>query len=115
MPAKECKCLSTHFQDVEFTRTDIGIDSTDDRYGEVSFHRCNGCDRVWLHYLVEYEAFTRSGRWFRGLIDDSDMATVTPENAVSILDRLEWHFCGGSFFGSISKRRRQKIEVGLYS
>ena len=113
---KECKCLSLRFREADFDSTFVGTDSQECRYGEVSVHRCTGCGRVWLHYHVEYESFTGSGRCFRGLISESDLAALKPENAIQILESLDWHFIGGSFFGgSPAKRSRQKLETGPYS
>ncbi len=34
--------------------------------------RCLHCDRLWLRYAVEYEGFSHSGRWARGLITADD-------------------------------------------
>lgn len=76
----------------------IGIDETDGRFGEVSIRQCHSCQRQWLHYFVEYEHLSKSGRWYRGIIDDEIAQVVTPENAVEILSNLEWHFYGGSYF-----------------
>lgn len=54
---------------------------------------------------MEYEAFSRSGRWARGLISESDMQTITPQTAVAHLNGLEWYLYGGSYFDGISGRR----------
>ena len=72
----------------------------------MSLQRCRRCGRVWLHYHWEHEAFTRSGRWFRGLITPEAAASLSAETAVETLARLDWHYCGGGYYdGKISKRR----------
>jgi hypothetical protein len=64
----ECGCLDPHagsYTDFESVR-DVGVDKTNGRYGEVRVDRCRSCGRLWLHYFVEYEAFSESGRCYRG-------------------------------------------------
>jgi hypothetical protein len=78
----------------------IGVDTTNGRYGEVSLWQCKQCDRYWLHYLVEYEASTNSGRVFMGLITPQIADSLAPNDAIDYLDGLEWHLYGGSYFGS---------------
>ena len=87
----KCICMSPPFFYKNFDEQFIGTDMTDSRYGEVTIKICKKCDRKWLHYLVEYEAFTESGRWFRGLITEHMAQSVTSENAVSILESLVFY------------------------
>ncbi|MDP3172822.1 MAG: hypothetical protein Q8M88_00115 [Phenylobacterium sp.] len=89
-----------------------GCDETDGRYADVGLLRCRTCRRLWLRYFVEYEAFTQSGRWARGLISEAAAATITPETALAHLDGLEWYLYGGSYYGS-SGRRRGAMHWGL--
>ena len=49
----------------ELEKHDVG---SDDQYGEVTILRCTRCGRCWLHYLIEYEYLTASGRWCEGEI-----------------------------------------------
>lgn len=56
-----------------------------------------------MHYYVEFESFPKSGRWFRGLISDEILPLVEPETALTVLEKLEWYFYGGSFFGGRGK------------
>lgn len=83
----------------------VGTDPTEGRYAEVSLLRCRHCSRRWLRYAVEYESFSRSGRWARGLISEQDAKTITPETAAAFLAGLPWHLYGGSYFDGASGRR----------
>lgn len=99
-----CVCLEPPFHYTNFDSHPVGIDETNGRFGDVSIETCKQCGRKWLRYFVAYEAFPRSGRWYRGLITDEMVGRVTPETAVSLLENLEWRFCGGSYFNSTGFR-----------
>ena len=66
------------------------------RFADATLNRCRSCGRLWLRYLVEYEVFSRSGRWARGLISDEAAQTITPETAAPFLNGLDWYLYGGS-------------------
>lgn len=68
----------------------------DKEYGESSLWECVPCGRLWLRWFHENEAFSRSGRWYRGVVSDSD--GITAENAKSILEALPSYVFGGSYF-----------------
>jgi hypothetical protein len=93
--------------------TPRGIDATNGRFGEVSVEKCIHCGTSWLRYFVEYEAFTASGRWFRGLMSEKAVALVSPELAVSVLESMPWHFRGGSYFGSTGEVASGPIRADL--
>lgn len=96
----ECGCLNPSagsYTDFECVR-DVGLDPTNNRYGEVRVDRCRSCGRLWLHYHVEYPAFSQSGRWYRGIVTPDVAAAVTPQGAVAILEALEFRLHGGSYF-----------------
>ena len=95
--ASACPCLDG--QPTPREQRFVGVDKTRGVYGEVTVERCQSCGRYWLEYRVEYEAFTASGRWFRGEIDAETARQVTPASAVETLGGLEGHFFGGSYFG----------------
>ena len=92
-----CSCLDG--RPFPADRRFVGVDKTNGVYGEVAVERCRSCGRFWLEYRVEYEYFTASGRWFRGLVDAETARRVTPESAVATLESLPGHFFGGSYFG----------------
>jgi hypothetical protein len=99
-----CRCYSPPFRQNDFLSTPLGIDKTNGRFGEVSVETCAHCGKTWLRYVVEYEAFTASGRWFRGPISQAEIAGLSPEEAVPFLERLSWHFKGGDYFSSSGQR-----------
>jgi len=109
----ECGCYIPPFDYQDFVSTHIGVDKTNGRYGDVSLERCVHCGTKWLRYLVEYEAFTASGRWFRAPISDEVLATLTPEQAVPFLERQPWHFSGGSYYQSRGQRSSGPIHADL--
>ncbi len=111
MPA--CVCFSPEFDYQDYVSTPLGLDMTNQRYAEVSVKICRYCGTRWLHYLVEYEGFSGSGRWFRGVLAEQDQAAITPQNAAAYLEGLEWHFCGGSYFRSRGQRCTGKIQADL--
>lgn len=94
----ECACSQLVWNASESDSDDVGIDMTNNRYGEVRILTCKTCRQKWVEYFVEYEHYSRSGRWFRGQIADAEVTNITPENAVAYLESLEWYVRGGSFF-----------------
>jgi hypothetical protein len=110
---KSCDCMNaSQIRVGKFSSQWIGVDNQCGRFGEVSIDQCLFCQHLWLHYFVEYEHLSQSGRWYRGIITEESAQTVTPENAVEILNNLEWHFYGGSyFFGRFGKGLRGNIYV----
>lgn len=80
----------------EMEKRGIGVD---DNYGEITLLRCTRCGRCWLHYFVEYEYLTASGRWFEGEVPPDIEASLTPKEAVEAFGRMDWYFRSGSAFG----------------
>jgi len=107
-------CSNPPFYFDDFQIIPIGIDETNGRFGEVSIHICKSCQSKWLRYFVEYEAFSESGRWYRGLISDEVANTVTPENAVEILEGLDWYYRGGSYFKTDGQKGSGRVSVDLF-
>ena len=108
-----CRCLDPQCRFDAFDRIEIGVDETNGRFGSVELYRCKACERCWLRYHVEYESFSRSGRWFRGLITTEQATSVTPENAAALLASLPWHFYGGSYFDTPGKQGSGPVAVDL--
>lgn len=106
-----CRCYNPPFNYLDYIDTPVGIDLP--RYGEVKISTCKLCGTMWLHYFVEYEAFTASGRWFRGLLLKMDVAKITPGNAIAYLEALPWYFAGGCYFDSTGFRTHGKIRADL--
>jgi hypothetical protein len=101
MPAdvESCTCFEPESFRDDFQRTVLGVDAKEGRFGEVSLDRCRQCGRVWLHYFLEYPEVPESGRYFRGLLTPEAEGTVTPGDAVRLLEALPWRLQGGAFFG----------------
>ena len=91
----------------------VGIDTTEGRYADVSLMRCKRCQRLWLRYQLEYEAFSRSGRWAEAPIDEQAAATMVPESAAGFLESAEFHIYGGSFWGHTGKRGSGRLPWGV--
>ena len=91
----------------------IGVDKSEGRYADVTLSRCTRCQRLWLRYQVEYEAFSRSARWAEAPIDEQAAAAMRPEAAAAFLDDAEFHFYGGSFWGHAGKRGHGRLPWGI--
>ena len=86
----------------ELETRSVGVD---DQYGEVTVLRCTRCGRCWLHYLIEYEYLTASGRWLEGEIaPEVARALEQPNDAVALFDRMPWfHVSGSAFQGKLRR------------
>src|SRR5262245_62183010 len=99
-----CRCMTPPLDFRDYDKTFVGVDETHGRYGDVTIERCKHCGALWLHYLVEYESHSRSGRWYRGIVTTEVAKTVRPEAAVAVLQSLPWRLAGGSYFESRGHR-----------
>jgi len=100
MTERDCPCLVEPQSFDTYTAIRfVGVDATEGRYGEVRLKQCKTCDRYWLDYFFEKEAFTGSGRYILGRISGTEAERMTPEMAVPYLESLEWYLYGGTFFG----------------
>ena len=95
-----CPCLDPKHSFSNEERHYVGVDETKGRFADVHIIRCNKCQRNWIHYHVEFEAFTASGRWYRALVTREACEHLKPENAESLLKSSEYRVCGGSLFGT---------------
>src|SRR5579871_2975573 len=111
--AKSCTCMAPPFRDDDFALRDLGEDLTNGRYGEVRLETCLTCRRRWLHYAVEYESFSGSGRWFRALVSDAVAARATPRKAIAIIEASTLRFAGGSYYSSTGFRLIGKVRADL--
>lgn len=105
--------MTPPFHRVDFDATVIGVDMTNSRYGEVSVDTCKSCGTHWLTYFVEYEAFTASGRYFRGMVSPEQLPGLTAERAAEVLGSLPWHFRGGSYFRTSGECSTDPLRVDL--
>ena len=97
----------------DYDSRSVGVDETNGRFGEVSVDTCKVCGQMWLHYLVEYESFSESGRWYRGPVTPEMVESLRPEQAPELLASLPWRFSGGSYFRSQGQKGTGPIIVGL--
>jgi len=105
-----CGCMTPPFHHWDFDTQDLGVTSS---YGEIQIETCKSCGTKWLRYFWEHEAFTASGRWYKGIVDDSSLPTLTPENCVKYLESLPWYIYGGSYFNTMGKRGSGSIKASL--
>lgn len=103
---RDCKCFNPPFNAADYEIREIGNDG---RNAEVSVEICNLCGRRWLRYFYENESFSRSGRWYRGMISDGESLRMTANEAAEYLEKLDWYFLGGSYFDSSGKISKGKI------
>ena len=89
----------------------VGVDNSRGLYAEVTVERCRGCGRHWLEYRIEDEAFTASGRRFRGEIDEDTARGIVPEEAARTIEGLDRYFFGGSYFGHPAKPTSGKMRL----
>jgi hypothetical protein len=99
-----CACLETGPRYPDVDRHHVGVDETEGRFADVTIERCTRCGQRWLRYQLEYEAFTKSGRWAEAPITEEEATTMTPVAAAGYLDAAAWHIYGGSFWGHAGKR-----------
>jgi hypothetical protein len=85
---------------------DLGMDSN---FAEITVQVCRQCQQYWLRYFYEHEAYTASGRWYRGAITAEQLASVTVENAKKMLEELDWYYYGGSYFSKGDGKGSGKI------
>lgn len=89
----------------------IGIDLTNGRYAEVTRQKCIHCGRNWIKYHVEFESFSYSRRWYKGIVSEEDLRQITPENAIGCIEKLDWYLYGGSYFSNYGKMGSGKADV----
>ncbi len=104
MAEGECQCMAGWVYYRDFEERIVGVDTQEGRFGDVSICTCRHCGQHWLHYHYEHEAFTASGRWWRGPISPEAAAAVTAKSALGTLATLPFYYMGGSYSGGrISK------------
>ena len=113
-PRASCGCAETgpRFPDMQTERA-VGTDPTKGRYSKVELIRCTRCGTLWINYLVEYEAFSGSGRWGAAPIDAATAAAITPAEVPAYLEAAAWFVYGGSYHGHAGKRGTGKLRWDL--
>ena len=106
----DCHCMKSPFYYLDFDSADLGKDKTDKvNETEVTIETCKACGSKWIRYFFVHPGFGRSGTWYRGLITEEMAKSVRPDEAVALIESLEWYFRGGSFYNSDGEKRRGKI------
>ncbi len=98
----DCKCMALDYVKWDFDEKSLGMDRN---WADVALRTCRGCGRLWLHYHYENEAFSKSGRWYRGVVSAKAAQTIGAEDALKLLAKLDWYIYGGSYFGCVRKGR----------
>lgn len=112
-PERKCSCYLTEYKYCDFTETIVGVDKRHGRFAEITLLTCTFCGTKWVHYHAEFESFSRSGRWYRGIIHELKLKKLTPENAVEYLESLDWYIFGGSYFSSTGMYGKGKVQADL--
>jgi hypothetical protein len=106
----ECHCMNPPFYHLDFESISLGEDVTDKvNSSEVTIETCKSCGSKWIRYFFEHPLFGHSGTWYRGLITEEMASSVRAENAIALVESLEWYFRGGSFYKSQGERCSGKI------
>ncbi|WP_299182172.1 hypothetical protein [uncultured Chryseobacterium sp.] len=108
-----CACEAPNSDYTEYRSSELGIDEANGRHAEVSIQQCKLCQRIWVFYSVEFEGFSQSGRWYKGIVSKKDRPNITPQNAVEFLESLEWYVYGGSYFKGTGIFGHGKLNVDL--
>jgi hypothetical protein len=108
--AKTCECQTNPARDLVSIH-ELGLD---ERYGQITVLACQRCGQFWLKYFYENEGFTASGRWYLGAISPDQCSSLTVENTISTLEKLDWYFVGGSYFGGQVSQGSGKIFLPAY-
>ena len=109
----DCRCSTPPFDYRDYESVPVGIDKTHGRFAEVTIEICRQCGAKWLRYLVEYEAFSESGRWYRGRLTPAMEQSLTPERAVALLEGMTGYFYGGSYFRTTGRAGAGPLRVDL--
>jgi hypothetical protein len=105
--AGECECALAVPPALELVR-ELGMDS---QYAEVSLWACRACGSPWLRYFYENEAFSRSGRWYVGMIAREEAARMTAARGRATIESLEGYVFGGSYFDGRTGRSSGPIHL----
>lgn len=106
----ECRCMNPPFYYLDFESISLGEDETDKvNSTEVTIETCKSCGSKWLRYFFEHPLFAHSATWYRGLITDEIARSVRADNAIALIESLEWYFRGGSFYKSDGEKCSGKI------
>jgi hypothetical protein len=107
----DCSCFEPAVRLINPKQIYSGVDTEHSSYGEVSVEQCSGCMTFWLSFYIEYESFSRSGRWFRAPLPASLVAEVSANNAIDVLNTLTPRYAGGSYYDSAGFITESKVNL----
>lgn len=113
IPERKCSCYIAESRYSDLTTTHIGVDERYGRYADITLLTCKFCGTKWVQYQAEFESFSYSGRWYRGIINESNIKKLKPNNAVEYLETLDWYIFGGSHFSSTGMYGKGKVQADL--
>lgn len=111
MLLSNCICNKPPFSYLNYDTNELGIDETNGMFAEVSLQTCKHCGTKWLNYFVEIEGFSDNIKWYKAMIDEAHIKSITPETAINYIESCEWYFYGGSYYGSQVSKGSGKIHV----
>lgn len=106
---KLCACHIPPVYNNEYEIFFVGIDKTGGRFAEVNVEKCKQCGTKWISYSFEYEYFTGSFRWYRGILGN-ELNLIKPENVIAYLESIDWYIFGGSYYNSNGTIGKGSIE-----
>ena len=109
-PEGACRCETPPIDYRDYAADDMGVDQDHGRFSDARIDRCRWCGRLWLHYHRELEAFSGSGRWYRGVVTPEQAVRALSADATQILAELSWHLYGGSYFDHAGHRSDAPID-----
>ena len=113
IPETPCKCFIPPLSYTDFKKAFWGVDKTNGRFAEITVQVCVHCGTKWLNYLVEFEAFSKSARWYRGVVSEKELKNLQPEKVVPYIEGLNWFIFGGSYFSSTGMYGKGEVQADL--
>lgn len=113
IPQPQCKCFIPPLLYTDYNISFWGIDKTNGRFADITLETCVHCGTNWLNYMVEFEAFSKFGRWYRGIVSEKEIKKLQPEKVVEHLEGLDWFIFGGSYFSSTGMYGKGEVQADL--
>ena len=63
--------------------------------------RCASCGKPWLQAFLEHKDFSRSGRYYRLPVTDTQLEVLTAAAAQHLIEAAESRIAGGSKFSRV--------------
>ena len=112
MHPTDCICHKPPFSYLNYETLALGIVETNGHFAEVSIQTCKHCGTKWLNYFVEIEGFSSNIKWFKAIVEDLIVDSITTENALKYIEKARRYFYGGYYYGSGISIGSGKINVG---